>query len=274
MMAKRLGIDFFGGTPFLTGLGGFLISPGKGFFYYSPVAILFFFSIRSFLKKHPGPGAGFICIILSYVLFLSKNIYWHGDWAWGPRYMLVITPFLIIPTAHLLDSSRWLTVRFVRGTVYLLFTVSFIIQLAAVSVDYNKYFFHLVFDEKVKFTVVSGEGAPSIVEPPQETYFELNKSPILAQFRFIQQMAGEIKHYRYKEPSEDSTSEEKVKAEPFMHVFDYWWLYQYVLDGNRAGIFLMIILLSLALYSAARLWTAVLSDTGRNGGKMVNPGSS
>ena len=92
LMAKRLGIDFFGGSSFLTGFGGLLISPGKGFFYYSPVAVLSFFSIRSFLRRHPGLGAGSICIVLSYLLFLSKNIYWHGDWAWGPRYILVIAP--------------------------------------------------------------------------------------------------------------------------------------------------------------------------------------
>ena len=253
LMAKRLGIDFIGGTPFLTGIGGLLISPGKGFFYYSPVAILFFFSIRSFLRKHSGLGASFICIILSYLLFLSKNIYWHGDWAWGPRYLLVITPFFIIPLAHLFDSSLWLKKRLLRRAVYALFTVSFIIQLAAVSVDYNKYFFHLIYDEKVKFAVVSGEGTPSIVEPPQKTYFECRKSPILAQFKFITQMAEEIKYYRYTEPPEGITTEEKVKAEPFMHAFDYWWWYQFVIDNSYHGFIAALILFLMSICSALYL---------------------
>jgi hypothetical protein len=260
-MAERLKLDFFGGTPLFTGLKGFLISPGKGFFYYSPVALLFFFSIRSFLRRHHGLGAGFICIILSYLLFLSKNVYWHGDWAWGPRYLLVITPFLIIPLAHLFDSSLWLEKRLLRGSVYALFAMSFIIQLAAVSVDDNKYFFHLIFDEKVHFSVARGDGSPSIVEPPPEIYFDWSKSPILAQFKFISRMSGDIWDYKY-EPPEDTTTEEKVKAEPFMHVLDYWWLYQYILDRRYTGFIAAIMLFSLSIFSAVRIWKVVSTDAG------------
>src|SRR4030066_26158 len=72
-MAERMGINFFTNTLFI-GLSGFLISPGKGFFYYSPVAILFFFSIKPFLKKHLLLGISFILIMLSYLLFLSKYV--------------------------------------------------------------------------------------------------------------------------------------------------------------------------------------------------------
>src|SRR3989304_8651307 len=45
LLAVKTGLDFFSGTSFLTGLKGFLASPGKGFFYYSPIAIFFFFAI-------------------------------------------------------------------------------------------------------------------------------------------------------------------------------------------------------------------------------------
>ncbi len=235
LQAKRLGLDFFGGTPLLTGLSGFLISPGKGFFYYSPVAVLFLFSIRSFLKKNPGLGASFICIILSYLLFLSKNIYWHGDWAWGPRYLLVITPFFILPLASLFDSSLWLKNRFVRGAVYALFSVSFIIQVAAVSVDFNKYFLDLIIEEKVVFTAIHGEGVQPIFELPAERYFDWSKSPVLAQFKFLTQMAGEIKEYRYAELPEGASVKEKIKAKTFMNVFDYWWLMQYFTMNSYSG---------------------------------------
>ena len=260
LQAQRLGLDFFAGTPLLTGLRGFLISPGKGFFYYSPVAILFFFSIKSFVRRHPGLGAGFICIILSYLLFLSKNIYWHGDWAWGPRYLLVITPFFIIPLTHLFDSSLWLKKRSLRGAVYVIFAMSLIIQIAAVSVDFNKYFFHLIIEEKVVFTSIHGEGVQPIFEPPAERYFDWSKSPILAQFKFISQMAVEIKDYRYAEPPEDITTLKRVKTEPFMHIFDYWWLYQYVINKSYSGFIVAGSLSLLAGYAGIKLLKAVIRD--------------
>lgn len=257
LQAKRLGLDFFGGTPLLTGLRGFMISPGKGYFYYSPVAVLFFFSIRPFIRKHTGLGTSFICIILSYLLFLSKNIYWHGDWAWGPRYLLVITPFFIIPLAHLFDSSQWLKKRLFRRAVYALFAISLIIQIAAVSVDFNKYFLDLIIEEKVAFMEIHGEGVQPIFELPSERYFVWSKSPVLAQFKFIKQMAGEIKDYRYAEPPEGATVREKMKAKTFMHIYDYWWLSQYFTISNYSGFIIAGVLLLLSAYAGIKLLKAV-----------------
>ena len=139
LVSERTGLSFFTGTPLLTGLTGFLISPGKGYFYYSPIAVLFFFSIWSFFKKHYWLGVSFIFIIISYLLFLSKNIYWHGDWAWGPRYILVLTPFFVIPIAEVFESTLWKK-KLLRVVVCSILAVSIIIQIAAVSVDFQKYF--------------------------------------------------------------------------------------------------------------------------------------
>lgn len=253
LIAARTGIDFFTGSPLLRGLIGFLISPGKGFFYYSPVAILFFFSIKPFIKKHSELGISFIFIMISYLLFLSKNLNWHGDWAWGPRYILVITPFLIIPIAELFDSDTWREKNLLRAVVYSILAVSLVIQIAAVSVDFNKYFINLQIEENVKFTVAQGDGIQPIVEPPIETYFNWHKSPILAQFRFIYEIAGKIKDYKHLEPPEDATLVEKIKTEPIINVFDFWWVYKYFLDGSYSGFIVAIVLLLLAIYSYSRL---------------------
>jgi hypothetical protein len=257
LMATRAGINFFTGTSLLTGISGFLISPAKGFFYYSPVTMLFFFSIRSFIKKHPGLGVSFIFIMLSYLLFLSKNIYWHGDWAWGPRYILVITPFLIVPIAELFDSDTWRGKNLLRVVVYSILAVSLVIQIAAVSVDFNKYFINLRIEENVKFTVAQGDGIQPIVEPPIETYFNWHRSPLLSQFRFIYEIAGKIKDYKYLEPPENATLVEKIKTEPIINVFDFWWLYEYFKDGSYYGFISALLLVLLAIYSATKIWKTV-----------------
>jgi hypothetical protein len=253
LIAIRTKIDFFSGTTLLTGLGGFLISPGKGFFFYSPVAILFFFSIKPFLKKHFFLGVSFILIMLSYLLLLSKYIIWHGDWAWGPRYVLVTTPLLIIPIAALFDSDIWLKKNFLRAITYLIIVVSFIIQLAAISVDFNKYFIALRSVEKVKFTDVRADGIQPIVELPAETYFDWHKSPILAQFRFIYEMGKGLKDYRYSRPPNNATPDEKYKEHPVFNVFDFWWLYIYFLKDIRSGFFVALLLMLLICYYARLL---------------------
>jgi len=253
LRAAHTGIDFFTGTSLLTGLSGFLISPGKGFFYYSPVAILFFFGIKSFFKRHLKLALCFILIILSYLLFLSKNIYWHGDWAWGPRYLLVITPFLIIPFAELLESEIWLKNRFPRMIVYLIVAVSLIIQLGAICVDFNKYFITLRFMEKIKFTEVQADGVQPLFEPPIETYFNWHESPILAQFRFIHDIAREMKNYRYSKLPDNTTLENKFRADPVLNVFDFWWIYHYFVNGSYSGFIVALLLLLIAIYYASRL---------------------
>jgi hypothetical protein len=249
LLSARTGIDYFRGTSLLTGLSGFLISPGKGFFYYSPVAIFFFFSIKSFLKRYPGLGISFIFIMLLYLLLLSKYVYWPGDMAWGPRYLFVITPFLIIPIAEIFDSDVWIKKNILRLAVYSIFVLSFIVQIAAVSVDFLKYFSEL--QKKVDFIKVPGDGFLQINIPPSETYFAWNKSPILAQFRFIREIAEKMKDGRYSKPSEDTSNVEKHVQR--MNLFDFWWVYKYYIGGSYSGFVVALILLLLAIHTAVKL---------------------
>jgi hypothetical protein len=254
LVAERTGLSFFTGTPLLTGLSGLLISPGKGFFYYSPVAILFFFSIKFFIKRHRGLAISFILIMLSYLIFISKNVYWHGDWAWGPRYLLTLTPFIIIPIAEIFDSDTWSKKKLLRIAVYSILILSLIIQIAAVSVDYKKHLTKLRFEENLNFSVVRSEELQPIVEPPPEIYFDLKRSALLVQFVYIYEIFSNMKDFKYSKPVEGTIVAEKMKAAPFYNVFDFWWLYKYFVDGSYSGFYVALILLILAIYAATRLW--------------------
>ncbi len=254
LMPARLGLDFFTGTPLLTGLLGFLVSPGKGFFYYSPIAVLFFFSINIFRKKHPLPAFCFVLIIMLYLFFYSRNIYWHGDWTWGPRYIFVITPFTIIPIAALMDSFIQKGKNIQKMLVYTIFAISMLVQISAVSVNTFKYFYHLIIEEKVKFTAAYGEGAQPIYEPPPETYFDWHRSPIWAQIKFIREIGGNLlKGHRYAVPSKQVPPVERIEAELQSNVFDFWWLYAYYYEGSYSGFVAAAFLFLIAVFSASRL---------------------
>jgi hypothetical protein len=257
-MAARLGVDFFSGTPLLTGIRGFLTSPGKGFFYYSPVTVLFFFSIRSFSKKNPVTAVCFILLMLLYLLLHSKNLFWHGAYGWGPRYLFVLTPLFVIPIAELFDSADWLTRKKLRFFAYTVFAVSLVVQFAAVSVNPIKYYHYLRFDKKVSYVVAEGDGVQPLGGPSPETYFDWRLSPILTQFKFIREMTLHLKDYTYTEPSKETSAIDKTKSAPEMNVFDFWWLYQYFEGGGYSGFIAALLLLFISLFSATRAWKAVL----------------
>jgi 4-amino-4-deoxy-L-arabinose transferase-like glycosyltransferase len=260
LLALRSGIDFFEGTPLIRGISGFLISPGKGFFYYSPVALLFFFSVRSFIVRHFELAVCFILVMASYLLVLSTNLYWHGDCTWGPRYLYVITPLLLIPIAELVNSPLRRKKRILRTSICFLFVLSFIIQFASVSVSPDKYFISLKDEQKVNFTVVAGRGAPLLIEPPPEVYFDWQLSPLLAQFRYLYEAAANLPGYKYEELKEYTPLIEKIKASPPMNVFDFWWLYKYYVEGSRYGFLVALALLSFAVYAAAGLYLTLCPD--------------
>jgi hypothetical protein len=215
LLAARTGLDFFSGTPLFFGIRGFLASPGKGFFYYSPIAIFFFLAIASFYKKQPG------------------------------RYLLAITPFFILPIAELLDSDRWIKKRsLVILPIYVVFALSILIQIAAVSVNYYNHFYNLQIDQNLNFSKVKGKGVPSIYEPPPGIYFDWTKSPILAQFKYIKRIGTQIIDYQYEELPQNATDREKVKAYPSMHIFDFWWVYMYYIYRSYTGFVGLLIFLA------------------------------
>jgi hypothetical protein len=263
LIAARTGIEFFKGTSLFAGLRGLLISPGKGFFYFSPIAVFFFFSIKPFLKKHLGLGMCFIFIIGSYLLFLSKYIFWHGDWAWGPRLMLVVTPFFIMPIAELIDSKKWTKKGFLRTGIYSIFVLSLIIQVAAISIDFRKHFLHLWFHEKVTFSIANGQGAQPVIESPSKIYYDLKRSPILSQFTYIYSIAREIKNYKYAEPPEDASIVEQINISLYTNVFDFWWIYKYYLDKSYSGFIGALVIFFIAIFGAVKLRSLLRNNNGR-----------
>lgn len=249
LMASRLGVDFFSGTPLITGLFGLLASPGKGFFYYSPITILFFFSIRSFWKKHPTIAVGFVSTIVIYILFYAKNKYWHGDWAWGPRYLFALTPFFVIPIAETIDTQNWMKSRYARKIVYSLLISGMLVQLLAVSVSVGDYFLYLHSVKKIPFTVAEGIGVQPIIGPQIETYFNWKLSPIIVHAEITYSRISRIINNKYHLPMTTDTD-----------TLDYWWIYRYYSDKSYAGFFVAALLSIYIIFAAIKLHTLAFNE--------------
>lgn len=130
----QAGSDALGfSTPLVVGLWGLLLSPGKSFFLYAPVTILAFFSFRSFLGRRRNEALMCLGISVLFVLFHACWWSWAGDWAWGPRFLLVITPYVLLPCGLLFEKWKELR-RFHRRLALILILFSLGIQFLGVAV--------------------------------------------------------------------------------------------------------------------------------------------
>jgi len=108
---------------------GLLLSPGVGLLIFVPILFTMFFSFPDFYSRNKSE-----CIlILSFaVLFLyfygaGAGGWWHGLVAWGPRYLLPIIPFLLLPLGASIERRK-----------------SRIIKTSLVTLGYFGFFFNLV----------------------------------------------------------------------------------------------------------------------------------
>lgn len=96
---------YFGfSNPLFTGLYGLLLSPGKSIFLYSPPLILFFSGIRGFFHRHREEASLISAFAVVNLFFFAKWYVWNGDFFWGPRFMSIVVPFMMVPVAEFLES--------------------------------------------------------------------------------------------------------------------------------------------------------------------------
>ena len=89
----------------LVGLWGQFLSPGKSVFLYSPPLVLALFGIRRFVTRRPSVALAIALTVGPVVLLYSRYVFWSGDWAWGPRYLVFALPALLLPVAELLGAD-------------------------------------------------------------------------------------------------------------------------------------------------------------------------
>ena len=93
----------FGGR-FIIGFYGILFSPGKLLFLYNPLTIFGCLAFTRFLAGNKKIALFFGWLILSHLLMFFFWHSWPGGMGWGPRLMLVVMPYLILPVGFLWEA--------------------------------------------------------------------------------------------------------------------------------------------------------------------------
>jgi len=102
------------------GLRGLLVSPGKSLLVYVPAVAIAGALWPHLHRRHRALSLAIAGAALFRLLFVACRSDWHGGWALGPRYLILLTPFLLLPIA------AWLRDRLAApGTLRVAFLLCF-----------------------------------------------------------------------------------------------------------------------------------------------------
>lgn len=120
-------------TPLYVGLYGLLFSSGRSLFVYSPLLLLGVVSLAHFGQQFPALRLFILTACATVIPFYSMWWTWHGGWSWGPRFLVPLAPFLLLPLGAKLATRPWWRAT---GLVWL---GSLLVVIPGVSVDFNPY---------------------------------------------------------------------------------------------------------------------------------------
>jgi hypothetical protein len=98
-------------TPILTGLYGFLFSPGKSIFIFAPPVILALAGLGRLWRRDRALAALAVLFPVIELLFYAKYSQWEGGYCVGPRYLVPGIVFLCLALGPVL-ADAWQKSRF------------------------------------------------------------------------------------------------------------------------------------------------------------------
>lgn len=131
--------SYFGFShPLWLSVWAYLFSPSKSFFLYNPLAFFALWGWKRFYRRHQAETLLFAAMTALVVYGVGRWWCWHADWTWGPRFLLVLVPFLTLPGLYLFpDGLRQR--KLLRGTVVTAALLAFWVQILGCFVPVWRY---------------------------------------------------------------------------------------------------------------------------------------
>lgn len=126
-------------NPLVSGLYGLIASPGKGVIWYAPPLLLWPISVWLLWRRHRLVTLLCVGMAVAHLVFYARLNFWHGDGAWGPRYLNIVLPFLILPLAAYLDTLRGWKTRGRSGALLLVLLLAIPVQLGGLAINIDTY---------------------------------------------------------------------------------------------------------------------------------------
>ncbi len=169
----------YGTVPFdfspLEGIYGLLLSPGKGILFYAPVVLVALIAIPFSFRRRPAEVLMLAAIVIANLAIFGRFVQWHGEQAWGPRYMQVVLPAIVLIIAPVLADP--LRAAWRRGLV-VAGIVGAAVSMLGSTIYFNAYFAYA--GERLGTEQVNGE--PALWQP---MHFDPEWSAIVGHARLI-----------------------------------------------------------------------------------------
>ncbi|GAC1658097.1 MAG: hypothetical protein NVS9B1_17270 [Candidatus Dormibacteraceae bacterium] len=210
------------GNPLPAGLPGLLLSPGKSMFLYSPVLLAALAGWRSLFRRDRSFAALVASISVVTVVFYASYDTWSGDWAWGPRYMELLTPLLLLPLLPLLE--RWRT-----QPVLARLAVGGLVALGALTAFLGVC---VEFVHQLVLEVLGGQAVFSAYWKPSQS----------ALWHHLVALAGIIRgDAAYPEYSRAG---DLATGLPPVTTIDFWWIYELIKGADPAPVLAAVVVLA------------------------------
>jgi len=256
------------GNPLTTGYGpgvrwdlppwigayGLLFGPGKGLVWFAPVIVLGVVALPAFIRRSAAEGWFIVGVAGLFLAGHSAYNFWHGGGGWGPRLILPVVAWLILPMGVILQRKRHSAWQDLALAVVL--AASVVVQVLGTSVNYARHL-QVVYN-----------ASRSSEEYFQRVQFHWADSPIVGQVRELQAVTSNVRRAETLAElrdmvartvtapiSEDRFYDAQAEAVGLLsfNVPDYWFVY---------GWFLGVPIWVMAVIMAALVCMIVIS-TGR-----------
>ena len=119
-------------TPLVTGLFGFLLSPGKSVFLFAPPIVLAIAGLRRLWKRDAGLAVVAAGLPVIYLLFFARYTQWEGGYCVGPRYLVPALVALCLGLGPMLAEAG----PRVRKLAVVLFVAGVLVQVISISTSF------------------------------------------------------------------------------------------------------------------------------------------
>ncbi len=205
-------------TPLWVGLYGLLVSSGKGFFWYAPIAMLGLFGFNKLHSRFPQLAFLIAAICLFNCLFYAKFVAWAGDGSWGPRYLTPLLPLIILPAGALFTSKISKTLQ---AWLYGLLLIGALVQVGGISIYFGMY--HREIGE---YPYQRSFSDPLFLH---QSHFIPNYSPIVGHWemliRNIAQFSTDGGPRITPLDSDDRLPLTEVQKTRLLYAVDFWFMY-------------------------------------------------
>lgn len=184
-------------TPLWVGLWGLVASPYRGLFWFTPLFLASVASLPAFARRHRLEALATAGMSLAILLLYSLWWMWWAGFAWGPRFLVPLTPFWVLWLAPWVQdtlavlrgepgsrpNARW-TARLRRLPIHslaliVLSLISGVVQLSAVTVNWVN------FETLLRSLYQTDWANPLAFGPPAQSLADLANSPVVGQWKLM-----------------------------------------------------------------------------------------